>query len=257
MCYWFFSLASYTYLVYSFNAFMTGNNSIYDELKADFKSDKSKNKVSLTTYVVILLILFIPLCVFLAKRRPYSLVSNFDNLPVPVQVPLSGSTDLIALWKTFKIDYLASYDINWKVIAIKDFDSISDFSDKLSPKDFVLWWWLMWIQENIDKFYRYDNVWDSTLFATIKAWNEEWFDNLWWKVFFNKNYSNNRLIPSDKKIRLTLNKIKEWDEIRIKWFLSKIYLDDNSWSRWPSCISNSDLWCEIIYVTDVTWLREL
>lgn len=234
------------------------HDDIYNELKKDFENDKSKNKVSVSSYVFLLFILLIPLIVFLVKRKPYSFVSSFNNLPEPIEVPVSWSAMISVFWKKLTVDFFATYDINWKVIAVKDFDSMSDFSIKLSPRDFVLWWWFMWVQENIDKF-----IWNDWLennmvvSAYIRSENKEWLDSIWWDSMFQKKYSNNRLIPSDKKTRLLLNKINEWDDVRIKWYLASVYLDDDSWHWWPSCISKNDKWCEIIYVTDVTWLKEI
>ena len=234
------------------------HDDVYEELKRDFKNDKSKNKISLSTYIFLLIILLIPLIVFLIKRKPYSFVTSFDNLPEPVQTPISWSAVVTVFWKNLIVDFLASYDINWKVIAVKNFSSISDLSMKISPRDFVLWWWFMWVQENIDKF-----IWNDWLdnnmvvSAYIRSENKERLDAIWWDSFFQKNYSNNRLIPGDKKVRTLLNKIKEWDQIRIKWYLAYVYLDDGSRERGPSCISRDDKWCKIIYVTDITRLKEI
>lgn len=230
---------------------------VYDALKKDFKSDKSENKVSLSTYLVLLIILLIPLFVFIFNRRPYSFASSFDYLPEPVQSPVSWSAIVTVFWKNLIVDFLSSYDINWKVVLVKNFNSVSDFSIKISPKDVVLWWWFMWVQDNIDKF-----VWDNTLddmvvSASLKPEYTDRLDNIWWNSIFTDKFSNNRLIASDKKIRHLLNKIDEWDNVRIKWYLAHVYLDDGSWQWWPSCMYQNAKWCEVIYVTDVTWLREL
>lgn len=233
------------------------SDAIYNEIKNQFKNDKKKNKVSISVYICLLVILLIPLIVYFLKRKPYAFVTSFDNLPDPVQTPISWWTVITALWKNFKVDFLASYDIDWKVIVIKDFSSISDFSDKLSPKDFVLWWWFMWVQDNIDRFIWNEGLDNALVFAYVKSENREWLDDFWNRVKPQENYSNNRLIPSDKKTRFMLNKISEWDEVRIRWYLAYVYLED--WSRhwWPSSMSREDGWYEIIYVTDVTWLKEI
>lgn len=233
------------------------SDAIYNEIKNQFKNDKKKNKVSISVYIVLFVILLIPLFVYLVRRKPYVFVSSFDNLPDPVQMPISWWTALSVLWKKFNVDFLASYDIDWKVILIKDFSSMSDFSDKISPKDFVLWWWFMWVQENIDKFIWNDGLDGALVFAYVKSENREWLDELWSRVKPQENYSNNRLIPGNKKVRLMLNKICEWDEVRIKWYLAYVYLEDKSWYWWPSSMSRDDKWYEIIFVTDVTWLREI
>jgi len=260
--YWFWSISFYHFFavfLYFFRIMMAMDEKIYEQLKADFKNESKEKKTPISVYIILIVILLIPMVVYLLNRKPYSFVSNFNYLPEPVTVPLSGSTDFTALWKNFQVEFLASYDINWKVIAVKSFNWISNFSNKLSPKDFVLWWGIMWVQENIDKFTRSDDLVDLMMFADLKSWNEERFVNHWGETSLESKYSNNRLIPSDKKVRILLNRIEEWDEIRIKWYLSRISLEDGSWQRWPSCIekSNNGNWCDIIFVTDVTWLREI
>ena len=252
-------LSFFADFLYFFRILMAMDEKIYEQLKADFKKDSKEKKTPLSVYIILLVILLIPLVVFLVNRKPYSFVTTFDNLPEPVEVPFSGSTDFTALWKNFQVEFLSTYDINWKVIAVKHFNWISNFSNKLSPKDFVLWWWIMWVQENIDKFVRSDDLVNLMMFADLKSWNEERFLNHWGEKALESKYSNNRLIPSDKKVRILLNRIEEWDEIRIKWYLSRISLDDGSWQWWPSCIekSNNDNWCDIIFVTDVSRLKEI
>ena len=233
------------------------HDDVYSELKEMFNREKSKNNISLFPYVILLIVLFIPLIVISIKWRPYSFVSSFDNLPDPKQTPFSWWTMISVFWKNLMVDFLASYDINWKVIAIKDFDYMSDFSVKISPRDFVLWWWFMWVQENIDKFFWNDGLNDMILSASVKSENADWLDSVWWLSVSQKKYSNNCLIPCDMKTRFLLSKIIEWDDVRIKWYLAYIYLDDGSWHWWPSSMSREDRWCEIIYVTDVTWLKEI
>ena len=226
---------------------------VYSELKKDFDSEK---KFSLSTYVFLLLVLLVPLVIFLIVKKPYSFVSSFDNLPEPEQIPVSWSATFKLFWKDFIVDFLESYDMKWKIIAIKDFNAVSDFSVKLSPKDYVIWWWFMWIQENIDKF-KWDNLSDNqVVLASVNPEYNERLDSIWWISSFQRKYSNIRLVPSDKKTRLMLKRIDEWDIIWIKWYLAYLHTDDGSWQWCPSC-STDGKWCEILYVTDITWLREM
>jgi len=226
---------------------------VYSGLEKDFKKWKLNNNVSFFVYLTLFLLLWVfILCIFLT-RRPYSLVSDFDNLPWPVLTPMSGFTELKLLWHELQIDFLENYDLNWRVIVINDFDWFSDISNKLSPKDFVLWWWMLWIQDNIDKFDWHSDVADMVVYPDLKSWNEDRFYDFNWK----ESYSNIRFISSDKKTKLLLDKIDAWDYVRIKWYLARVHYKDNSWNWWPSCISRDGQMCEVIYVTDVSWLKEM
>lgn len=233
------------------------NNMFYDDvyswLEKDFKKGKLNNNAGIYVYLALFFFFWLLILGILLKRKPYSLVSNFSNLPDPILTPISGSTELKVLWHDIQIDFLESYDLNWKVIMVNDFDWVSDVSNKLSPKDFVLWWWTLWIQENIDKFIWRSDLWDMVVYPDLKPWNEEWFRDFIWK----NSYSNNRFISSNKKTKLLLNKIDEWDYIRIKWYLANVHFKDGWWNWWPSCVTRVNQQCEVIYVTDVSWLKEM
>lgn len=234
---------------------MLDNTEIYNELKTDFKNDKSKNKIGFITIIVLLVLIAIPVCFLLYKMNPHSLVSSFDNLPDPTQSSTTWSVEMTAFWRDLKIDFISDFDIYWNVISIKKFNSVSDLSDKISPFDFVLWWWFMWIQDNIDKFLWSEDLWSFIVFGDLIAWNDSWLNEVWWNLSVISKYSNNRLIPWNKKSKIALAKIREWDLIRIKWFLSHVYLVNGGFDFWPSC-DVKNYWCNVIYVTDVSWLKE-
>ena len=243
------------YLAYYF-MIMLYDDEIYDELKVDFKNDKKKNKVSLRVYIILLILLSIPFCVFFLTRKSYSFVSSFDDLPAPVHDSFSWFAALSELWKNVVVEFLASYDINWNVISVEKLHSFDGLSTKIAPKNFVIWRWVLWIQENIDKFERFEDDVDPIIYPKLKNWNSNWYNEVLWWIELTDNYFNYRFIPSNNKVNISLGRINVWDRVWIKWYLAHVYLDDDSWSWWPSCTNFGDHWCEIIYVTEVTWLKE-
>ena len=106
------------------------------------------------------------------------------------------------------------------------------------------------------------------IYIRVPYWNEDRFDqefggdirhgNLWTVI---TQFSNNHPIPANKKIRNLMKKIKEWDVVRLQWYLVYAHWETKRWKyrRWPSSLVRDD-WdphsCEIIYVTDVTRLKE-
>ena len=81
---------------------------------------------------------------------------------------------------------------------------------------------------------------------------------------FLLHVSNNHIIPADKNVRKLMYKVKRNDYIRIDGFLSSVYYDNNKKnvtnnSLWTSSTKRNDTGngaCEIIYVTNIVWLKE-
>ena len=73
-------------------------------------------------------------------------------------------------------------------------------------------------------------------------------------------FSNNHLIPSDKKIENQIKSIKENDFVKIDGYLVNVYCkkSNGSYFYWNSSTSRSDSGngaCEVIYVTNISWLE--
>ena len=246
---------------------------IYRELKSDFKkgnknkrkSTKKYGKYKIFLYGFILFLILFPEIVLFLVKKSYEYVPDLDNLQEPIQTPTSWWVTMRVHWIDVQIDFLAEYDIRWKIISIRDY-AWTDIEKWLSPRDFVLWRWKMSRQEIIDKFnwndyrnrfiYAYvpeENItrFDSEFSWDIKKWNR-------WTV--RSQFSNNHVIPANKKIRRLIKKIKEWDIVRLKWYLVSAHFQTKQW-QWErhSSMSRDDRGehsCEVLYVTDVTRLKE-
>lgn len=250
---------------------MDDSYKVYQELKADFKKENNnwgvkRGNYKFFLYWIILFVLLIPQIVLFFTKKTYEYVDDLDNLPSPTQTPATWWTTLKVYWVDVKIDFLAKYDISWKIISLRDY-AWTDIEKGLGPRDFVIWRWKMWRQEYIDKFRRNDMK-NRFIYAYLPEENIDWFneefswdfrkDN-WWTC--RTSFSNNHLIPADKKIKVLLKKIKEWDFVRLQWYL--VYATRNTKGgnyRWgPSSLVRTDWWdhsCEIMYVTDVSRLKE-
>ena len=252
---------------------MATNYEIYQEIKSDFeKSNKNKGgffktrgNYKMWLYWIILFLVFLPQIVLLLTKKSYEYTENLDNLSEPIQTLTSWWVNMKIHWVDVKINFLAEYDISWKVISAKDY-AWTDIEKWLSPRDFVLWRWKMSRQEIIDKFnwndyrnrfiYAYVPEENANRFDAEFSWNIKKWDR--WTV--RTQFSNNHIIPANKKVRRLIKKIKEWDVVRLKWYLVYVHFQTKQWYRERhSSMSRDDRWdhsCEVFYVTDVTRLKE-
>lgn len=250
------------------------NQKIYQELKSEFnkqndlkrKGFEKYGKYKILIYWIILFIIFLPQIVLLLTKKPYEYIEDLDNLPEPIQTEASWWTVMAVHWMNVQIDFLAKYDISWKIISIRDYMWV-DTIRELWPRDFTIWWWKMWKEEYIDKF-NWNDMRDRFIYYRLKDWNEDWFkESFWWDrkqpfpSLFLTSFSNNHPIPANKKIKRLMKKIKEWDVVRLQWYLIYAHRENGNkkYWRWPSSLVRDDTWggaCEIIYITDVARLKE-
>jgi len=248
------------------------DNKIYQELKSDFY-ETNKNKWKTVKkhwyknflYWVILFIVFLPQIILSLTRKTYEYIPDIDNLPEPIQTSADWWITMKVYWENVQIDFLAKYDIKWKVISVKDYAWL-DIEKALSPRDFALWRWKMSKQEIIDKF-NWNDYRNRFIYAYVPEGNEDRFDTefswnikKWNRWTLRTQFSNNHLIPANKKIKRLIKKIKEWDVVRLQWYLIYAHYRSGQWSwEWHSSMNRDDTWagaCEVIYVTDITRLKE-
>ena len=251
------------------------NREIYEELKSDFNQKNKRQRASIKQhgkyknifYFILLFCLLLPNIVLFLMKKPYEYVEDLDNLPEPTQTSTSWWTVMKIGWVDVYIDFLAEYDISWRVISIRDY-IWADVIRKLWPRDFTIGWWKLWRTEYINKF-NWNDMKDRFIYYRLKKWNENRFKEEFWSgrwqtlpTSFLISFSNNHPIPSNRKIKLLMKKIKEGDTIRLKWYLIYAHRKTkNNLQRrwWPSSLVRTDNWdgaCEIIYVTDISRLKE-
>lgn len=241
---------------------MEYEDSVYLEIQNQMnKKSKMRSDYLLLWLIAILLIPF--LCFFFV-RKPHEYVSDINNLPEPTQIETSWWIVKVVNWQNIHIDFLAEYQVQGRVLAKKSYTELfadNEIVNKMWPRDFVLGWWVMWDEKNMDKFSRWEYG-NRVVYGVIKRdYYNRFTETFSWKwesdpVTFRTSFSNNHPIWSTQKIRLLMKKIKVWDVIRFKWYLVYIYPEFWYWWWWPSSMVRDDHGCEIIYVTDIIWLRE-
>ena len=244
-----------------------GNWDIYKELKADFqnKNNKKKNFGKQEIFLMILLLMFfVPIIVFMFMKS-YERIDSFDNIPEPIQIPTTWWTTMNVDWDVVNIDFLAEYDIKWRVLATAQYwDNVFERAlgsvyledNIIRYKDVGIWWWFLTQDEYVKKF-----NWTSLsrfLLPEPKSY-EDWLyvKDRYSREDINSHMSHNHLIPANDRIKKLLRWIKKWEFIHIKWYLVRLH--SNRWYHLVSSLTRDDMWdwaCETIYVTDITRLKE-
>ena len=222
---------------------------------------KEMNKMHNDRWLLwVLAIVLMPLvCIFLVGK-PHEYVEDINNLPEPIQVSTSGWVVKYINWDKIYIDFLAEYEIKWRVLAKRSYSETLGGANartvnKLWPRDFAIWWSFMWDEQNMDKI-----VWNEFVNRAVQP-HIKWeyisrFTEKWGRDGIETKRSNNHPIWGNLRIRLLLKKIKVGDVIKMKWYLVYVHPEKWNWRWWPSSMVRDDNWCEIIYVTDIAWLRE-
>lgn len=244
------------------------NLEIYKELRDDFKQQNKqfnkKNNKYIVLLWIILLILSIPIIV-LAFMKSYEKVDDFHSISEPIQISTSWWTTINANWDIINVDFLAEYDIKWRVLATAQYwDNIfqralgwASLEDNLIRyKDVWIWWWFLTLDEYVKRFNR--KSLSRFLLPEPKSY-EDWLyvkDRYSWEDI-NSHMSHNHLIPANNRIKKLLRWIKKWQYVHIKWYLVRLH--SNRWYQLISSLTREDMWdwaCETIYVTDISRLKE-
>lgn len=247
------------------------NLDVNDEVKSDVRKSNKYKSVFSKNVLVLFLISFVVMLVggfysvmALFMIKDYEYVDDINNLPEPIQVKTSWGEVYSSLWTDVNLNFVAEYEIWWKVISSVRYIWLTE-GNNLWPRDFTLWWGYFSLQENIDKF-----KWTSTINRFVHfryKWNSEDF----FKEFSNGynssqfyQFSNNHVIPKNARIKALIEKVKDWDVIKMKWYLVNATWNIQRWNRsypyyWNSSTTRTDSWdgaCEIIYVTDIKWIKQ-
>ena len=190
---------------------------------------------------------------FLPTAHPR--IDSLDYLFEPVQTWTSGGKVVNVDGVDVNIEYVAEYSIAGRVVGTENYtprrDSPRRIIDKISPKDVAMvWGWLS--DKNVDS----EIVWGPFSYRGFHYTVSR--DSSLVGVGSLLGYlSNNHLVVFDDEKRALIDDIEVGHYVRIEGYLVNVnHIDDNG----NIIVFNSDTArnnndCEVIYVTNVTWLR--
>ena len=206
---------------------------------------------------VIIFAFGIVVCIAFLKNKlifkPYEYIESFSNIPDPIQEDTNGKITKTIDNVDFDINYVAKYSISGLAVDVQKY---FDFEyGKLSPVDVGISWGFL-----VDENDRISWLSKGTRFLNFQTKDTTWYRSVGYDKI-NEHFSNNHLIPADKKIDKAIKNIKKGDFIKLEGYLVRAYWQDQRGYhyRWESSTSRQDQGdgaCEIIYVTNVTWLKE-
>lgn len=184
-------------------------------------------------------------------------VKNLNNIPSPTQIKTSGNSNKSISGLNVEINYVAKYSISGRVVDVQNYYGY-DIGDKLSSKDIGISWGFLANEKNHRKV-----TWSSTgnRFLSWYSSDGAWINEMGGVNKITEYCSNNHLIPSDSKNEKLIDSIKKDDFVKIEGYLVNVYCkkEDGSYFEWNTSTSRSDTGegaCEIVYVTNVTWLEK-
>ncbi len=222
---------------------------------------KEANKIDLSDlkkpwcifFIVLAILLIVYSFTYPYIGREYTTIKDFNNIDQPIQIETEGSTTLKIDKTKININYLYEYDLKGKVVATYHYLPTKT-ANKLSPVDMGIAWGYILNDENFDSI-----KWNETgsRYLTWYTKNTKWLNEI---GSIEGLYSNNHLIPSDKKIRKQIKKIKTGDYVELKGYLVNVYWQtsagDYYWESSTTRTDTGDGACEVFYVTEVKWLKE-
>lgn len=233
--------------------------SIYDEFGLNKTVTKRSNVMAVC--VKLILFFFIMLAVITGFTNtldtPVSAESvNLANISEPTQYKSLGGTQIEINNGVADITYVAEYSLSGRVVDVENYYG-SYVRDKLSPKDIGVAWGFFATDESQDKV-RWTSHGNRYLSWYIS--DGEWYRSVGGESAITAHHSNNHLIPANDDVEKLVKKIKKDDYVQVDGYLVNVYWkkNDGSYFRWNTSTTRNDDGngaCEIIYVTNVTWLK--
>ena len=181
-------------------------------------------------------------------------VHSLDYLYEPVQIATTGGTSLRVGSADVEIEYVAEYIISGRVLGYKDYDG-DKIQEKLIPRDVAIaWGWLS--DEAVDDKFQWGPFGERSF--GYKLTNAVWIFQHGGLDAVRTSLSNNHLIPDGDRTRQLIRDIREGDFIKIEGYLvnATYPTGKNSYSIWTSDTARNNDDCELILVTDITWLQK-
>lgn len=180
---------------------------------------------------------------------------SIEDISEPIQISIDGGIKKDINGKQVNINYIASYVLCGKVVDIQKYYGDS-LENELSPLDVGIAWGFL--AEDSDEKVTWTS--NGTRYLRWRTKDMDWYNKHGGEKGISKYWSNNHLIPSDDNVEKLVKKIRKDDYVKIEGYLVKVSYDGpgGEWYRWNSSTTRDDIGngaCEVIYVTDVTWLK--
>ena len=187
-------------------------------------------------------------------KKDYETIATFANLREPVQESTIGGITKNIDGYEVKIEFIATYSIIGRVLE-KQYYFPRSVINKLSRYDLGIGWGVMSGHE-YDDYISFKN--NKQRFLTYKYKNTL-VDLLGSKETFANSLSNNHVIHANENVLKLLRNVKENQYIKIEGYLCNVTYSNKryrgSWTSSTRRDDHGDGACEIIYVTNVIWLK--
>jgi len=179
-------------------------------------------------------------------------VDSLAFIPAPKQVETSGSKTIRRLGLKARLEYVATYELTGRVVSVRNYFPFTE-QDKISSTETGVAWDLLSDKE-VDKAIVWQTPKRRELALAPVRENREFLQDLGVdEAMFGEMFSNNHLIAENFYITMLIRSIRKGDFVRIEG-----YLVDAKYgrTRWSTSTTRTDGASEMIYVTDVVWLKE-
>jgi len=175
--------------------------------------------------------------------------SSLSNLEAPLMTPGSERFYKEYSKSSVQIESKHSYSISGRVVGKTDFLPL-DMESKVMTSSIAIAWGELTPEEKSSKI-----DWNCSLFT--KDIKYSWNPNLGNSDYIQSYFSSNSLIPADEIVAKKIRTIRKNDLVQITGYLVDVYVSSNNGKSyyWESSTSLHDHRAEIIYVTDVNWIR--
>lgn len=225
---------------------------------AENQFDKNQKIKNIILIFGILIVLFIMFFSKIYRNIPKVKVESLENISEPIQTDYSDTIYMDVKDSHFKIDRIAKYEITGRILEVHKFFRSKILSENnfnnLSPLDLGIGWGKLSPKDSYSDILEFYSLGSRFLYFKINDISKISVDEV------SNSFSNNHIIPANKKIEKQALKIRKNDYVKIEGYLVNVYQTiDNKNFYWTTSTSRNDTGdgaCEIIYVTNITLLKE-
>ena len=227
----------------------------YENQQSEKMSKKKKFIIAgISLLLAVILALGIYIATLFAVKKNYEYVASFTDLPDPVQIETTG--EIVKQVGDYEVTYelKAAYTITGLVVE-KYYYFPNKIDNKIARFDLGIAWGPL-LSVDLDKYMSFKN--DGQRFLQYR-YSNELTQMLGGKNAVVDSISNNHMIHADETVLKCLRNVKEGDYIKVEGYLVYATMKkDNYIGHWNSSLSRTDHGdgaCEVMYVTNIKWLK--